>query len=157
MSPTHDPVVQELMDHMRLRNLMPTYARSIDRRDYETLRRIFTPDSYFEFNVTVKRNGFEEILSMIKSLERNRATQHFLGNTYIELQGDSAYVETYGEAHHLTPVDDNNEIDRVFGVRYMATVVRVKGEWLIKQIIEEADWRRDEVCFAAKRFKNTLS
>lgn len=138
---------QAAVDTVALRALLSRYAHAIDRHDYAMLGSIFTGDAYFEFNggQVINRN-LQEITRMMQSLERNRITQHFLGTQIVEVQGDAAKLEAYGEAHHFTSLGEGKERDRVFGVRYLHEAARVKGQWRVQRTIEVVDYRRDNEC-----------
>ncbi len=68
-------------------------------------------------------------------------TQHFLGNTHIELEGDVAHVETYCQAFHRFPTSGSaSEDDFVLGARYIDRFERRDGEWRIARRKLVVDW-----------------
>ena len=138
---------QEWRDKWALRALLSRYSHAIDRHDYAMFSSIFTEDAWFEFNLgqVINRNR-DDIVGMMRSLERYRVTMHFLGNSYIELHGDAAFIEAYGEAHHFSPDEKGGENDRIFGCRYLHQAHKVKGEWRVHRTDEFFDYRRDVAC-----------
>lgn len=145
----HPVTAQDAEERLALRELMGRYARALDRGDYALLRRLFTEDAYFEFNggQVVNRN-VDEIVRMIQSLQGTRITVHFLTNQYIELHGEMAYMETYGQAHHLRPREGEGERDAVCGVCYRDQLIKVNGEWRIRHRLETVEWRREDVAIS---------
>jgi hypothetical protein len=88
-----------------------------------------------------------------------RETHHLMGNSVIELDGDTARVETYCIAHHrshptpasnqamigthnLSPEQLNQEMELVIGIRYLDVVERRDGVWKIKERSLVFDWSR---------------
>src|SRR5579872_5908800 len=119
-----DPVLQEVVDRMQLRDLMNRYAKAVDSRDKELLRTVVTPDIDFNLNNgQVTFVGYDGYLNMLKSTWMNHATMHFMGNQTVEFHGaDAASMETYANAHHLHAGPDGKEMDRVGGLRYLDEV-----------------------------------
>jgi hypothetical protein len=66
-------------------------------------------------------------------------TSHHVGNSVIEVDGDTAYGETYFIAHDRTEVD-GKEFTLFLGGRYLDRFVVHDGKWKIRQRIVLDDW-----------------
>jgi hypothetical protein len=130
-----DPVLQEVVDRMELRDLMNRYAKAVDARDKELLRGVVTPDIDFNLNEgEVAFVGYDGYLNMLKSTWMNHATMHFMGNQTVEFHGsDSASMETYANAHHIHIGPDGKWTDSLSGLRYLDEVIRVDGHWKVRK------------------------
>ncbi|HEX8446742.1 MAG TPA: nuclear transport factor 2 family protein [Sphingomonas sp.] len=71
----------------------------------------------------------------------NRRVQHLLGNILIELDGDSAGVESYEIGRHLTPMP-GGEQDLIIAARYIDRFSRRDGVWRIERRLKLVDWIR---------------
>lgn len=134
--------LQELADRSAIREVLVRYFRGVDKRDYELIKSCYTSDCYNEYAHGFKETGTEKVIKMISGVEHFRATMHFMGNQFIEVNGDTAKSETYCIAHHLTPLNDREERDMVQGLRYVDQLVRVNGGWKIKHRVQLRDWGR---------------
>jgi len=68
---------------------------------------------------------------------------HFMGNQLIELDGDTARVETYAVAYHWKDevAGTDHPENLVVGVRYLDTVQRRSEGWRITRRQVAPDWR----------------
>ncbi len=138
-----DPLIQDLIDRQALRDLMTRYYYCVDRYDFEGVKSIFTPDAFLDFNAgTWRDSGVDKISKMISGIYSNRLTFHFMGTQRIDVQGDTANMDTYAMAHHLKPAGDH-ELDTVWGLRYVDQAVRTKDGWRVKHRTMIADWKRE--------------
>jgi 3-phenylpropionate/cinnamic acid dioxygenase small subunit len=129
--------LQELLDHHRIRQCLARYARGVDRLDDELLRSAFHEDAidcHGPFTATR-----EELIGHIRPMTGDReATQHFLGQHHVELEGDTANVETYFFVVAKLPGSDQTEL---VGGRYVDQFERRDGEWRISLRIVALDWQ----------------
>lgn len=119
----------ELADHHAVCQLAKIYAIGLDMRDYELARSAFAPDALYE-----GKQGEEHIdVSLPKTYAVAAsfvATQHFIGNQYVDLQGDTAVVWSYGVAHHKQAAGSERD-EIIAGVQYRDECRRFPGGWLI--------------------------
>jgi len=139
---THD----ELVDRELIRDLVQRYARGVDRRDFALVRSCYHPgaiDEHGPFRGDV--DGFIEFLR--EQLARWSVTQHVIGNSLIEFDGERAHVETYAVAYHRTEfVPDRPVVDVTAGCRYVDVMEKRDGRWGIAHRVVVMDWsRRDDV------------
>ncbi|HJN87614.1 MAG: nuclear transport factor 2 family protein [Dehalococcoidia bacterium] len=131
-----DPALQELVEKAAIRELMTRYARSNDRRDFDSMTSTFTADAYASYG-DWERQGVENIVGRLAYNRPHRAT-HFLGDQDIRIDGDSAEVETYAIAYSRV---EGTESMRMSGLRYQDKMVRQDGQWLVRHRVLLTDWR----------------
>ncbi|MFO6446455.1 nuclear transport factor 2 family protein [Erythrobacter sp. NE805] len=130
----------ELADRLAIAETLALYCRGIDRCDPEQLAAAFTPDAVIDYG-----DGARPIRAVIPGLMSGlgsmRLTQHNISNTVMRIVGDRAKVETNCVALHIIPSPEG-ETDLVVGGRYLDTLVRHEGRWLIAERLYVMDWNR---------------
>jgi SnoaL-like domain len=98
----------EQADRLAIRELIDAYAHRADRRDAEGQKALFTENTHFVVYLdgqgsepTQVLDGREALTPVFEELNRYEATQHFNGQSTVELREDRATGETYCMAHHL--------------------------------------------------------
>lgn len=121
--------------HRQITCLMARFARGIDLRDWAMYRSVFTDE--IEIDYTSYRAGNGGLFRADDWVQRGRmlfpgltASQHFLANLDISVDGDRGTVISYVRAEHVLP---NTAGDAMFtiGGYYTDSVVCVDGEWKI--------------------------
>jgi hypothetical protein len=144
-APPRDPALQEVIDRQQLRDLMSTYGYAVDKRDYDLLLSILTPDVSFDYNNgQIHWVGAENYPKLIKGLERYRVTMHFMGNQIAQLHGDSATLVTYANAHHVLVQPDGSEMKMMQAIRYNDEAVKVDGKWKTRKRVMEILWQQND-------------
>lgn len=135
--------IQSLWDHLQIEKQLATYCRAIDRCDTALLKTVYWPDALEEHGIfNGKAWDFAEFIGpMLKGL---RLTMHSISNTLIELDGDSAAVETYVVAYHLADNPDGSQTDLIVGGRYLDRFERRSGEWRIAKRTFVHDWNQNQ-------------
>lgn len=122
--------------HVEITRLMARFARGIDLRDWDLYRSVFTDE--IDIDYTSYRAGNEGRFRAEDWVQRGRmlfpglaASQHFLSNLDIDIDGEEGTVTSYVRAEHVLP---NTSGDSMFtiGGYYTDGVVRVGGEWKIR-------------------------
>lgn len=133
--------VRRLVDEQEIRHLLLTYARGVDRRDWDLMRSAFHPDAH-------DRHGPYEgdieglIVFLDAALADVESTMHLVGNILIEFADeDTARVETYALAMHREFRKDGTPVDLRFGVRYVDRVER-RDRWAIADRLVVIEWSR---------------
>ncbi len=72
--------------------------------------------------------------------DTNFRSTHFMGDQAIQINGDSAEVETYAVAFGIHYVDGTPSVVMT-GLRYVDTMVRQDGQWLVRHRVLHHDWR----------------
>jgi SnoaL-like domain len=136
----------ELADRLAIRELVDEYAHCADRRLAEKQKSLFTP--YAHFVIYMSGQGSEptqvidrreSLTPVFEDLNRYEATQHFNGQSTIELDADRATGESYCIAHHLFTEDGVRKL-MVAHLRYDDTFIKERGAWLIARRNLYVDW-----------------
>jgi hypothetical protein len=130
----------ELADRLAIAETLALYCRGIDRCDPQQLAAVFTPDARIDYGNGANPTR-EVIPGLMAGLGAMRLTQHNITNTVMRITGDSARAETSCVALHLIPAPEG-EIELVVGGRYLDTLVKADGRWLIAERIYVMDWNR---------------
>ena len=130
---------QEVSDRIEIQDLLVRYARAIDTQDYALLDTCFTPDAHVDYTTSGGVKGsYPEVRAWLeKALAQFDAMMHFVGNSIVSLEGDTARAKTYvynpmgkagpdGTVEFFTVVAD-----------YVDRLVRTPSGWRIEERIEE--------------------
>ena len=135
-----DSDVRWLRDREQIRELPQRYAYGIDTRDWALVRSVFHEDCHVRG--TAVQDAIDPYLEALRPLvERYPATFHFMGNQYVEVDGDCGRVETYAVAYHMEDPGSGRE-DLVMAVRYVDVVRREASAWKISDRRVILQWRR---------------
>ena len=117
------------------------YARGIDRMDWTLVRDCYHPDAYDDHGAFA--GTVDEFIEAAQAfLPRWTATQHFMGNMLIEVDGQVARAETYAVAYHRREDAAGNGKDDIMGIRYVDRFEQRDGEWRIAHRVVATEWRR---------------
>lgn len=119
--------LDELSSLAEIRNLQARYCRGADRADADILRSVYWEDAQDDHGVF--RGDREAYIDWVIPVLRERFAriQHVLGQTYIELDGDTAHSETYFVQHALRP----DGVAYSSPGRYIDRLERRDGEWRV--------------------------
>ncbi|MGB9152707.1 MAG: nuclear transport factor 2 family protein [Alphaproteobacteria bacterium] len=142
------PRLQAVIDKSEITDALASFARGIDRIDENLLRSVLHPDATLDFGPGVfQGTGGDYVHWVMGVLQGIRSSHHLIGNTRIELEGDTALSESYFQAHIRIEKAIGRE-DVFMGGRNLDRFERrpsgSAGVWKIvhrKQII---DWVRTE-------------
>ena len=133
--------LKALLERDRIRDCIVRLARGEDRRDGDAIRATYWPDSTTDYGVF--KGSFDEYFAwVIPGSPAIPVTQHLLGQSQIELQGDTARVETQVVSYHRVNMG-TEERDTTIGGRYLDRVEKRGGEWRIAQRTMLYDWFQD--------------
>jgi hypothetical protein len=118
-----------LRDREQIKNLYRRYAFGVDSIDFELVRSVFHPECIVVG--TLEEGSLDDYLDGLEAaLHQWDATMHFMGNQYIEIDGDRGHVETWVVGYHMEA--DGSPLEHlVLGLRYQDDLVRVGDEWKI--------------------------
>jgi SnoaL-like protein len=138
--------LQELVDHIAIRELIDQYAYCADTRDAHGQMALFTVDTNFEVFMDSKSsaptqviNKRQDLFPVFDNLNTYLATMHFNGQSTIKLDGDIATGTTYCRAYHLN-VQDGMQKLMIAGIRYYDTMVKQDGKWLFTERKLKVSW-----------------
>ena len=133
--------LKALLDREAIRTCIARLARGEDRRDVALLRGSFWPDSTFDYGVYA--GGFDDYLAwVVPGSDAIAVTQHVLGQSLVELQGDMAKAETHVLSYHRVNMGEE-ERDTVIGGRYLDDMEKRDGEWRVARRTMLYDWFQD--------------
>ena len=137
-----DDELKALLDRDRIRQCIISLARGEDRRDGPMITAAYWPDSVTDYGVF--KGTFEEYYAwVIPGADAITNTQHVLGQSYIELIGDSAKVETHVVSYHRVDYGGGDEHDTCIGGRYLDVMEKREGDWRIASRTMLYDWYED--------------
>jgi SnoaL-like domain len=126
--------LEELVARQEITDVVKRLARGTDRLDEEAMAACYHPDGFDDHNA-FRGSGTEFARWVCEVLPHFEATHHFIADPYIRLEGDTAQVDTYCEAHHVG-VDS----DLIIGLRYVDRFERRDGSWRIARRVCAFDW-----------------
>jgi len=129
--PASDPAatLRWLRDRELIKHLYRRYAYGVDSIDFELVRSVFHPDCVVVG--TLEEGSLDGYLEGLEeALHQWDATMHFMGNHYIEIDGDRGHVETWVVGYHMEAPGSPLQ-NLVLGLRYQDDVVRVGDDWKI--------------------------
>jgi hypothetical protein len=133
--------LKNLLERDRIRDCIVRLARGEDRRDAKLITASYWPDSITDYGVFA--GTFAEYLAwVVPGSPAIPVTQHVLGQSLIELQGETARVETQVVSYHRVNMG-TEERDTVIGGRYLDRIDKRNGEWRIAQRTMLYDWYQD--------------
>jgi hypothetical protein len=121
--------VRWLRDRELIKDLYARYAYGIDSADMDLVRSVFHPDCVVVG--TLEQGSLRDYLEGIEEgVLMYDATMHFKGNQYVEINGDSGFVETWVIGYHMeapgSPIDSLE-----LALRYKDEVARTDDDWKI--------------------------
>ena len=90
-----------ISDERAIANALGTFARILDRRQWQRIGEVFADDIGFNYGDGREQQGMAALRLQFSSfLDRCGPTQHLLGSIQIELDGDRAISNAYVQARH---------------------------------------------------------
>ena len=127
-----------LADRLEIQDLIARYGQAVDRRDWEVLDHLFTPDCHIDYR---QMGGIAGDLATVKSWLAETmtifvSTQHMFGLPVIDLDGDQATAVTI--CHNPMVLKDGADPQLlVCGLWYHERFVRGAHGWRISELVEE--------------------
>ena len=146
MTPITEITETEQADRLAIRELVDAYAHCADRRLADGQKALFTKDTHFVVYMngqgsepTQVLDGREALTPVFEDLNRYQATQHFNGQSTVELDRDRATGESYCIAHHLFTEKGERKL-MLAHLRYGDTFAKLDGAWLFAERNLYVDW-----------------
>ena len=131
----------EMADRMEIHQTLMRYCRGVDRADEDLINSAFHPGAIDDHGTP--RPATELAYGVART--SHSQLMHFTGNVLIELEGDTAYVESYFMSISPTDVDGKTHT-RFRAGRYLDRFERRDGAWKIAHRMVVDEWARlDEV------------
>ena len=122
------------------------YATGVDRRDWTLYRSLFTDTVTFDFSSygpdwpPRQMSADEWVAGLVPLFTGLAATQHSMTNPLATIDGDTAAITMYVQAHHVfDPTDAASSY--TIGGYYEDTLARVDGRWLLTGVRLTVTWR----------------
>jgi hypothetical protein len=123
--------LRALLDRDAIRRCLERMARGEDRRNGAMIKASCWPDSITDYGVF--RGDFDAYYAwVIPGADAITNTQHVLGQSYTELDGERARVETHVVSFHRVDMG-TEERDTCIGGRYLDVMEKRGGEWRIAE------------------------
>lgn len=139
-----DAITEELkalLDREKIRDVVARLARGEDRRDAAAITAAYWPDSRTDYGVF--EGSFDDYLAwVVPGADAIKNTQHVLGQSVIELAGETARVETHVNSYHRVDMGAGDR-DTLIGGRYLDRFEKRDGEWRIAQRTMLYDWYQE--------------
>jgi ketosteroid isomerase-like protein len=122
-----------ISDREEIRDVLVLYAKSLDRRDYSALRRVFTSDATGNYFAGGTHEGVDRISAFIeRALAQCGPTQHLLGSIEVSVQGDTATANCYLQAIHVgKQAGYEGKVLTIWGI-YRDRLIRTPDGWRIQ-------------------------
>lgn len=134
--------LENMLDHEQIRCSIAQLARGEDRRDAVLIAACYWPDSVTDYGVF--KGSFDDYLAwVVPGADAITNTQHHVGQSYIELDNDTAKVETQVISYHRIDYGAGDAHDTVIGGRYLDVFQKREGNWRIISRIMLYDWYQD--------------
>ncbi len=127
--------LQDLLDRQALADLVASYSRAVDRREFSILEGLYHPDAVHDHGPMFhgKRDDF---IAWIKQSPSTMITQHVVGNALYWIDGDRAEGEIYTINCHII----GGARDYIAGGRYLDRYIRENGRWYFSFRKRLIDW-----------------
>lgn len=121
-----------VLDKFEIQELLTAYAHAIDGRSFDMLDNLFTPDADIDYTASGGIKGrLEEIKPFLQgALPMFKATQHFVTNPLIKLDGDIATSRSL-LFNTMTMEQDSGNQTLLIGAWYNDELVRTENGWRI--------------------------
>lgn len=135
-----DQRIQRMLDHYEIRQQLARYCRGCDRADEALMASVYADHSWDDHGHR-SGEGKQFARDTVKELlETAKIASHLLGQSLIEVTGDTAAAETYFHATLIYPPEDQTDFVNHIAGRYVDKFVRDDGQWLIKDRLTIRDW-----------------
>jgi len=135
--------LQALLDKQAITEVVFRYARGVDRLDLPLILSCFHPGAYDDHGFA-RGDAVKVSERIVRQLGRTTTlTTHHLGQVLVELEGETAHVESYVYAFHRQ-LRDGAEVDWLAHGRYIDRFERREGEWRIANRKVVHSWDRTD-------------
>lgn len=139
-----DPRVQVLIDKDDIRDVIYRFARAMDRNDWELAKTCYH-DGAIDDHGVFAGDAAKYVAWVSENLPKlAEVTMHFVGNSLIEVQGETASAESYTVGYHRYTRPDGTRADFLGGARYVDHLAKRAGLWKIVHRLLVWDWVRDD-------------
>lgn len=128
--------LEEISDRLEIQQLLIDYSTAIDRRRFDDLDRVFTPDAYIDYRALGGIDGpYPQVKAWLAEVLPNFPSYaHLLGNFDVRIDGDAASSRTLC----FNPMVLGGEKGQVLfcGLWYEDEFVRTTDGWRMSRRVE---------------------
>lgn len=126
----------EISDRLEIQQLLVDYSTAIDRRRFDDLDWVFTPDAYIDYRAMGGIDGtYPDVkIWLAQVLPNFPAYFHMLGNADIRVDGDAASSRTI--CFNPMKLDESGRV-LFCGLWYEDEFVRTADGWRISRRVED--------------------
>ena len=134
--------VAYLLDRLAIEDQIRLYAELIDRKRFDELELVFTPDAWIDYTASGGMAGsLPEIREYLRRSMGPLRTQHMMGNVRCEIDGSGESAETTVMLFNPLGCDTRRGPYTFFvGLWYHDRWVRTKDGWRMTRRVQEAGW-----------------
>lgn len=139
-----EAATRELLDKERIRELLYTCCRALDRCDLELLKSVYHSDGFVAHGPAFVGNAHDFCTWVIPRLRGHRLIRHTVGNLLIDLRDDEAFCESYYQVSIRTSLPDGRVVDTLSEGRYLDVLRRQESTWRIfhRLVINDKRWTK---------------
>ena len=128
--------LEEISDRFEIQQLLIDYSTAIDKRQFDDLDRVFTPDAYIDYRAMGGIDGgFPEVKTWLAQVLPNfPAYAHMLGNFDVRIDGDTAWSRTICFNPMVLGGDQNQIL--YCGLWYEDEFIRTAEGWRMSRRVE---------------------
>jgi ketosteroid isomerase-like protein len=133
----------ELADREAIRDCLYRFAHAIDRCDGELSETTFWPDASADYDSALQFATSDAVHGFMLPIWKGMfPSKHMMGNILIEIDGDTAYSETYHHSFDSGKNPDGSEYERISSGRYLDRFEKREDEWRVIHRIHVLDWNK---------------
>ena len=131
----------QLLDERDIRDVLLRYCRGADRCDRELMAGCFHDDALDDHGnwIGIGRDLPDIVADRIQPGAAR--AMHFVGNVHVDVQGDTAFTESYLLAFRAYE-RDGRPCTRTRALRFVDRFTRRDGQWRISERVAVDDWNR---------------
>ena len=128
--------LEEISDRLEIQQLLVAYSTAIDRRQFDDLDAVFTPDAYIDYRAMGGVDGhYPEVKAWLADVLPNfPAYAHMLGNFDVRISGDIASSRTICFNPMVLPGEQQQVL--FCGLWYEDEFVRTPDGWRMSRRVE---------------------
>jgi hypothetical protein len=128
--------LEEISDRFEIQQLLIDYSTAIDKRRFDDLDRVFTPDAYIDYRAMGGIDGsFPEVKAWLADVLPNFPVYaHMLGNFDVRIDGDAASSRTICFNPMVLGGDQNQIL--FCGLWYDDEFIRTPEGWRMSRRVE---------------------
>lgn len=137
---TDETAMATLIAKDAIRDLVQTYCRAIDRKDFDLLETLYDTGAGDDHGCNPSGTA-EEFFTVMRTSSGSATTLHHnITNHHIKVDGNHGEGEAYLIGYHIIEDDDGKPYGFLLGARYLDRYVRRDGIWKFAHRRVLADW-----------------